>query len=96
MMDANLLEKARTVMRRAIATSRDAEPSAEIRKGITIDDVLRIFPGARVLNDEDAQAPKSQQAEILGDALETSLVKLAFPGCRVIQEGAEARGLSDE
>jgi len=61
-MDAKLIEKARAVMERAAVTSRDAEPHRETRKGITLDDVLRIFPGARGLNDEEAQALKSQQA----------------------------------
>jgi hypothetical protein len=31
--------------------------------GITVDDVLRIFPGARVLSAEEAEALKLQKAE---------------------------------
>ena len=48
-MDAKLIEKARVVMRKAAATSRHANSCADIGKGITLDDVLRIFPGAMVV-----------------------------------------------
>ena len=62
-MNAKLIEKARAIMRRAIAPSRDAEPHRETRKGITVDDVLSVFPGARVLTAEEVQALKMQQPE---------------------------------
>jgi len=49
--------------------------------------------GLAVYYPEELPSLKTKTTEELRDIHK---VKLAFPGCRVIQEGAEARGLSDE
>jgi hypothetical protein len=56
-MDATLLQKARAIMRTAVSMPKNADMCAEIPKG-TLDDVLRIFPGARVLNGKEASAQR--------------------------------------
>jgi hypothetical protein len=54
-MDATLLERARAVLQRT-TRAKSAEPCAEMRRGITVDDVRRVFGGGRILSKAEASA----------------------------------------
>jgi len=63
-MDAELLEKARAIWRGAMSKCESAKPAEATKRGITVADVLRVFPGARILTDQEAKALTTSLAEV--------------------------------
>lgn len=62
-MDDKTLEKARGIFQRAWQNAVGASTAESKKIGVTVADVLRVFPGARVIS-KTAPAEKPQQQQL--------------------------------
>ena len=70
-------------MSKGMGRGRDFLVKAGDKKGITVNDVLRIFPGAKVVSRENGKADEEVQLSLLG---EVSKKTQSHPLRRLIRE----------